>query len=501
MRKLFLLMLAIVTCAAVRAEMSPVYTNDDLTITPVGNGTWVVETTDKTTMYILEGADRALLIDTGTKCEKLDKVVRSITRKPVDVVATHCHYDHVGNVKYFDNVYMHPADSVLIPGGPMKDYKGKITYVREGHTFDLGGRRIDVYEMPGHTPGSIILVEEARHDAYTADAFGSGQVWLQLSPRPSVASYILTCERMMRLMEEKGIEKLWPGHYPYLKHPLGMSYMQDMITLARKVNEGDVTDARVFGEDIPGNTIRVMGNGQAEMVFDTRGPRKVCLLKLDDVHYGDNGETVPPRWERLMSYLMENNQKAGLGIIGYSLADGSQDFIDWIRHYQSQPNIEFWAHGFHNRMSMDEEGEFEKPYYMQYRSLLMTDSLARSRLGFTLSTWGPHWTAVNGDTDLALSRIPSIRMALGAPGKAVHFKGYVLETPLWMEYPVHNPDYDEFVRHYREIGDTLGCFYLQGHPNSWDDTRWENFTRIVKFLHDEGVLFVTPSEMMIIKGV
>lgn len=501
MKKLFMLIATLFIAAFSKGETQPVFANDDLTITPIGDGTWVVETTDKTTMYILEGTERALLIDTGTKVKDLHKVVRKITRKPLDVVATHCHYDHVGNVKYFDNVYMHPADTVLIPRGPMKDYKGKITFIKEGHTFDLGGRLIDVNEMPGHTPGSIILVEEARHDAYTADAFGSGQVWLQLDPQPNMGAYILTCERMMKLMETKGINKLWPGHYPYLKHPLDMSYMVDMITLARKVNDRELDGARIFGDDNPSNTRRVMEVGQAEMVFDAKGPRKVCLLKLDDVHYGDNGETVPPRWNRLMDYLVANNQKVGLGIIGYSLADGPQDFFDWIKHYDAMPNIEFWAHGFRNRMSMDEEGEMEKPYNEQYRSLFMTDSLAKARLGITLSTWGPHWTGVNTDTDIALSRIPSIRLALGNPKGAKHFKGYVFETPLWMEYPVHNPNYDEFVKHYRELGDSLGCFYLQGHPNSWDDTRWDNFTRIIEFLHGEGVLFVTPSELMAIKGV
>jgi hypothetical protein len=41
----------------------------------------VIETTDKTSMYIIEGTDKAMLIDTGTRCDKLDEVVRKITKK------------------------------------------------------------------------------------------------------------------------------------------------------------------------------------------------------------------------------------------------------------------------------------------------------------------------------------------------------------------------------------------------------------------------------------
>lgn len=115
MKKLFILIAILSVALYSKSETLPVFTNDELSITPIGDATWVVETADKTTMYILEGSERALLIDTGTKVKDLHKVVKKITRKPLDVVATHCHYDHVGNVKYFDNVYMHPADTVLIP--------------------------------------------------------------------------------------------------------------------------------------------------------------------------------------------------------------------------------------------------------------------------------------------------------------------------------------------------------------------------------------------------
>ena len=41
---------------------------------------------------------------------------------------------------------------------------------------------------------------------------------------------------------------------------------------------------------------------------------------------------------------------------------------------------------------------------------------------------------------------------------------------------------------------------MQGHPASWDDTRWENFVKIIEYLEKEGVRFVTPSELYKILG-
>lgn len=226
---------------------------------------------------------------------------------------------------------------------------------------------------------------------------------------------------------------------------------------------------------------------------------KIVVLKLDDVHYGNNGEIVPPRWNRVADYIETKNIKAGFGIIGYSLAEEKPEYLQWIKDHAAKGNIEFWNHGYRNRLSADDFGEFEQDYDAQYRALHLTDSLAQANLGLTLSVWGPHWTGVNEDTDRALSRIPNIKMIFGNPEEPEHFKGYVFPNTLQMEYPVHNPNYEEFVKHYRGEWKDLDFFYLQGHPNSWDEERWNNFTKIIEFLESENVRFVTPSEFMTIK--
>ncbi len=250
------------------AAAQEVYKNDELTISKLEERTWVVETSDMTTMYILEGDDQAMLIDTGTKCKDLDKVVSNVTQKPLVVVLTHNHVDHAGNIHFFDEVYMHPYDTIVYSNS---HYKGEFKWMEDGYIFDLGGRKIKVMLMPGHTPGSVIFIDQSLQAAYTGDAFGSGEVWLQLRPHVPMTQYYASCVRMEELMNEQNITKLYVGHYPYLKRPLDLSYIIDMKMLAKRVSEGDITGAKDYpnrGVSIAADNPMIITNGQAMIVFD-----------------------------------------------------------------------------------------------------------------------------------------------------------------------------------------------------------------------------------------
>ena len=242
-----------------------VFKNNDLTISKLEDHVWVVETTDKTTMYIIEGNDKAMLIDTGTKCEKLDEVVRTITKKPLYVVITHAHGDHDGNIGYFKEIYLHPADTILLG----KSYKGIVHFVKDGEVFDLGGKKIEVSHMPAHTPGSIVLLDRQAGTCYSGDAFGSGQVWLQLRPYSPMKTYIESCKKMEMLMDN-GITKVYCGHYPYVKKAYNKQYITEMRTLAEALVNGTAPEAKPhpqkvsIGSDHP----MMVTLGEATIVFD-----------------------------------------------------------------------------------------------------------------------------------------------------------------------------------------------------------------------------------------
>ena len=53
--------------------------------------------------------------------------------------------------------------------------------------FDLGGTVLQIYATPGHTPGSVVILDENTGDLFASDSFGSNRreipdsAWLQLS--------------------------------------------------------------------------------------------------------------------------------------------------------------------------------------------------------------------------------------------------------------------------------------------------------------------------------
>lgn len=242
-----LIIILLIMCLHVNMS-AQVFTNADLTITKLEDKLWVVETTDKTTMYIIEGSQKAMLIDTGTKCENLDQVIRNITKKPLYVVLTHLHGDHAGNINFFPDIYYHAADTLLL--SRLKPYKGNTHFVKEGDIFDLGDKKIEVKHMPAHTPGSIVLIDRANGNCFSGDAFGSGQVWLQLWPFSTMETYIQSCKKMEKLMQE-GITKIYCGHYPYVKKALDIQYIKNMQTLAEAVKNGTPPTPQVFPTRIP----------------------------------------------------------------------------------------------------------------------------------------------------------------------------------------------------------------------------------------------------------
>ena len=77
-----------------------VYQDDEVVFRQLDEHTWIGNghRVYNESLYIVEGNERALLIDVGTYIPDLDKIVAKITSKPVTMMLTHAHGDHVGGV-------------------------------------------------------------------------------------------------------------------------------------------------------------------------------------------------------------------------------------------------------------------------------------------------------------------------------------------------------------------------------------------------------------------
>ena len=160
-------------------------------------------------VYLVEGNDKALLIDAGAWMPHLDKAVAKLTDKPIMLALTHGHGDHVGGVVSFPEAYIHPLDTAMIGQGA-RQYGIQVNLLADGEVIDLGGRQIEVLHTPGHTSGSVTFFDKERHYGFSGDAFGSTNLLLFGG---TFRDLINTTSRTAEYMQRNGIEKLYPGHY------------------------------------------------------------------------------------------------------------------------------------------------------------------------------------------------------------------------------------------------------------------------------------------------
>ena len=160
-------------------------------------------------VYVLEGDDKALVIDAGTVMPHLSEAVAKLTDKPLMLALTHGHGDHVGGAVSFPEAWIHPADTSMIARGA-RQAGVKVNLLNDGDVIDLGGRQVEVLHTPGHTSGSITFFDKAKGYGFSGDAFGSTNLLLFAG---SFRTLIETTTRTAAYMQANGIDKLYPGHY------------------------------------------------------------------------------------------------------------------------------------------------------------------------------------------------------------------------------------------------------------------------------------------------
>jgi glyoxylase-like metal-dependent hydrolase (beta-lactamase superfamily II) len=180
--------------------------------------------------YLVEGSDRAVLIDTGNGIGDLRAVVESLTDLPVSVVLTHEHYDHVAGAWRFDEItaFDNQASLARLAEGrsneslqqyltddylwkPLPEGWDPSTWVipplvptglvRDGDFIDLGGRTLEVIYTPGHSPGSMSLLDPTHRLLFTGDHFFPGPLYAYPAD-VNLDDYIASNARLVERLSE-----------------------------------------------------------------------------------------------------------------------------------------------------------------------------------------------------------------------------------------------------------------------------------------------------------
>ena len=221
----------------------------------ISSGFWRIVDSKQCCIYLIEGEERALVIDTGMSEEPLFPFIKTLTDKPIDLCLTHAHIDHMYHAEEFVKVYVHEKerekytkssqrlmDLGVIPFKLKRKKYPVSTYipVSEGAELDLGGVKLKCVGAFGHTPGSMLLIDATHNAVICGDAVGSDSgVWMFLPDCTSVREYRNNLAQILEKLAPCRNFAYYGGHYKQnsgkYSHPLSYSTFADMYTLCSRI--------------------------------------------------------------------------------------------------------------------------------------------------------------------------------------------------------------------------------------------------------------------------
>jgi hydroxyacylglutathione hydrolase len=206
-------------------------TNNCYKANKVADKVWAIVENSTVNIYLVEGKDSALIIDTGYGTGDLKAYIQTLTKLPLIPVNTHGHGDHSGNDHQFPKIYACPEDFGLINASMVNIAPPALVPIKEGYVFDLGGRKLEVIEVPGHTHGSICLLDTDNKILFAGDNTNA-IVWLFLKDCYPLEVYLKSLQKIEERVNEYNI--IMPGH----NTPLEKTFISEQIACVKSILDG-----------------------------------------------------------------------------------------------------------------------------------------------------------------------------------------------------------------------------------------------------------------------
>lgn len=138
------------------------------------------ESDNPSSMYCIIGNKKVLWVDLGNdypeRIEELQTIASLLAgNKEMIIMLTHYHFDHIGQLNAFKNT------KILYPKKDIREdmvYDERFEFIEDGYTIDIGNQILKMIEVPGHTIGSMVVIDNQNELVITGDAIGSSYVWL-----------------------------------------------------------------------------------------------------------------------------------------------------------------------------------------------------------------------------------------------------------------------------------------------------------------------------------
>ncbi len=153
-------------------------------------------------MWLIKGEKRHLLLDSGTGLVSLKKSLSALFDRPLVLVSSHTHFDHAGGAYEFEQRLVHESEArvMILPDRDNTTVNGFMSaelfealpfdgfdpdqyrvrpapptgLLAGGDVIDLGGRKLAVLHLPGHSPGLLGLYDGKTRTLFSSDAVYDG---------------------------------------------------------------------------------------------------------------------------------------------------------------------------------------------------------------------------------------------------------------------------------------------------------------------------------------
>jgi glyoxylase-like metal-dependent hydrolase (beta-lactamase superfamily II) len=194
---------------------------------------------EKPFVFLLFGADRALLLDTGSRRGNIAPQIQLTIHRwlarnnrtgiALVVVHTHSHSDHVAGDAELQalNDPAIPVTYVAATVDANQKFYGIAHWPDDPGSVDLGGRIIDVLAIPGHDTAGVALYDRQTAIMFTGDSVYPGRLYIW-----DLAAFQKSNERMLHFTDGKIVAHILGNHIeqtrtPYLDYPVGTMYQPD----------------------------------------------------------------------------------------------------------------------------------------------------------------------------------------------------------------------------------------------------------------------------------
>ncbi len=218
--------------------------------------TWIFEEPG-VRFFLLEGKEKSLLIDSGMMTRNARDLARGLTSHSILLLNTHADPDHIGSNAQFDSFYMNPAEAInyyKLHGG-----KGEMLPIWDGDVIDLGDRPLKVITLPGHTPGSVAVLDINNRWIFTGDPIQTGRIFM-FGIHREMHAYRLSLLKLAAMSEQ--FDLIYPSH---AQCPVEKKLIMQLYDAAGKVMEGLVPGEEM---EMHGKKIKAYDVGVATFLCD-----------------------------------------------------------------------------------------------------------------------------------------------------------------------------------------------------------------------------------------